>query len=149
MTKALLFRVAPHNRGLVFATKERAEYVAKIHEAINTSETWAEFRSAVPRKEYLEILAIFDGNGEKRPKGTGPFDGEQLPGWSDGDYPPWLQQEMTGVIPKSILQQFGTLRSSVLNGPYWEIPEKNGPDVVRCLRELGFHVEEAAALEFH
>jgi hypothetical protein len=33
----LLYRVVPHNGGVVFATPERAGFIAKIHTAINQS----------------------------------------------------------------------------------------------------------------
>lgn len=48
MNGKLLYRIAGHNGGLVVATEDRARRVARIHEAIRTSKTWADFRLAIP-----------------------------------------------------------------------------------------------------
>jgi hypothetical protein len=145
----LLYRVVPYNGGVVVATEDRAHYIARLHNALRTSRTWAEFRAAVPKQEYSKILAILDDNGEPRPKGADNFDAEQVPGWSDGDYPPWLQKEMSQLLPRSLLEKVGTLQETAINGSYWHIPAERIPEMIQHLAELGFHVTEADALEFH
>jgi hypothetical protein len=102
--RKLLYRIAPHNGGLVFAPPSRARFVARIHEAIASAENWEQFPHLMPRKAYSEVLEIaFDDNGEPRTRGRDPFSGEMVPGWSDGDYPPWLQREMDHVVPEEVL----------------------------------------------
>lgn len=74
---------------------------------------------AMPRREYSEILYFFDEEGEPRPKSADEFSGEMLPGWSDGDFPPWLQPEMSRLIPEPLLERFGKRESTPLNGSFW------------------------------
>jgi hypothetical protein len=76
--KKLLYRVA-RNGGVVFAEPDRAKLIAKIHAAIGSSTTWGEFRFAMPREEYEDLIkTAFDDNGEPRPRSTEPFSGETL-----------------------------------------------------------------------
>jgi hypothetical protein len=149
MTGKLLYRVVGHNGGLVFATEARARWVARIHHAINSSKTWADFRRAMPRQAYSELLRFYDEQGEPRPKGTDDFTGEMLPGWSDGDYPPWLQCEMSELIPQAILERFGRKESTFLNGSFWWIPPEAADAICSRLSMEGFETEHAPTLPFH
>ncbi len=148
MKLKLLYRTVNHNGGLVFATDDRARRISRINHAISTSKTWADFRRAMPRQEYSQLLRVFDELGEPRPKGTAEFSGEMLPGWSDGDYPPWLQAEMSGLIPKPILERFGTRKSTVLNGSFWWIPPEAAEAICAELAALGWTAEHAPDLRF-
>jgi hypothetical protein len=97
----LLYRVVPHNGGLVFAPDYVALYVADLHRALDKARTWGEFRSMMPRAEYSRVMrSCFDEEGERRPKSTDPFSAEEVAGWSDGDYPEWVQQDMDLYRPK-------------------------------------------------
>ena len=137
MAITLLYRIVGHNGGLVFALEHEARRVAHIHEAIGNARTWAEFRSLMPQQDYSEILASFDDAGEQRPGGADEFSGEQLPGWSDGDYPTWLQQEMEHVVPMQILEEYGTLESTAINGSYWHLSSERETEIVAALEALG------------
>ena len=148
MKKRLLYRVAPHNGGVVFAKPDRANFIAKIHAAIDSAQTWGQFRFAMPRKEYSNIVRAFDDEGEPRPKSTDPFSGECLPGWSGGDYPPWLQQEMEYFLPASVLEQFGKREDTRLNGSFWLIPKANLMGICAALEALGWELACAEDLEF-
>jgi hypothetical protein len=145
----LLYRLVPHNDGLVFATEERARYIARIHDAIAKAKTWADFRRAMPRSAYSAIVRGFDTQGEARPRASDEFSGEMLPGWSDGDYPAWLQQEMHHVIPKALLERYGRWESSVHNGNFWLIPPEAAETLCAALRGLGWEVEHAPTHCFH
>lgn len=148
MKGKLLYRIAGHNGGLVFAMEDRARRVARIHEAIRKSKTWADFRRDMPRQEYSEILRIFDDEGEPRPKGTDEFSAEILRGWSDGDYPPWLQSEMSRLIPEHILERFGKRKSTPLNGSYWSIPPEAAESMCAELSAIGWKIEHAPDMPF-
>ena len=50
----LVYRVGPANDGVVFATPERARYVANLHHALD-SKTWGEFRSRIPAEEWEQL----------------------------------------------------------------------------------------------
>jgi hypothetical protein len=149
MTKTLFVRVVPHNGGLVFAIAQRAQLVAKINQAIQSSETWAESRKAMPPKEYSRVVRqAFDDNGERRPAGKDAFDPEALPGWSDGDYPPWLQPEMDQVLPIALLKQFGSREDTAVSGSYWHIPESNQIAICAALAACGWSIVIASELQF-
>jgi hypothetical protein len=150
MRPVLLYRVVDHNGGVVFATRNRARIVARIHQAISRSRTWGQFRAAIPREEYSRVIRnTFDARGEARPRSTDAFIAEVLPGWVDGDYPPWLQQEMGRVIPPTILKQFGSREATAINGPFWLIPEANCDEICKALRSQGFDVRRAQRLAFY
>ena len=70
--KVLLYTRSPDNRGLVLAEKARAECVARVHRAIETASTWAEFRHLMPARGYSEVMHMIDDNGEPRPRSTEP-----------------------------------------------------------------------------
>lgn len=148
MKNQLFFRIAPHNGGVVFAAPERAKYVARIHSAINNSTTWGEFRAAMPREEYSDIVRWYDEEGEPRPKSEDPFSGEAVPGWTDGDYPPWLQTEMESQLPRALLEQFGTCEISAINGNFWMIPEENLDAICAALKSLDWDLVRADDLLF-
>jgi hypothetical protein len=147
--KVLFIRLVGHNGGLVIAQADRAQLVAQINHAIKSSNTWAEFRKGVPAKEYSSVVRVFDDNGEQRPADEDAFDAESLPGWSDGDYPPWLQSEMDRFLPRVFLAQYGTLRNTATGGSYWHIPECNRAAVVAALSAEGWTVVDADELELH
>ena len=66
----------------------------------------------IPPKEYALILQrAFDSNGEPRQRSTDAIEPESIPGWSDGDYPPWLQSEMHRALDLHTLQMFGDQRT--------------------------------------
>ena len=148
MRKELLYRVVPHNGGVVFAKPDRATFIARIHVAIESSTTWSQFRSAMPRKEYSAIIRSFDDEGTPRPKSTDAFSVESVPGYTDGDYPTWLQQEMGDILPTSVLQQFGKRESTMLNGDFWFFSAADLPAIGAALEALGWELECAQDLEF-
>lgn len=155
MTK-LLYRVVPHNGGVVFAEEERAREIASIHHAIENSTTWGDFKAAMPPKEYEKIIEWYmegieyddDVDEEPQPpEPEEPFDGDFL--ICEGDYPPWLQAEMGRVIPHDLLHRYGKSTETFTSGDFWNIPKTNIEPLVAELRALGFEVEEAQDLEFY
>lgn len=148
--KRLFYRVVPHNGGVVFAEQARAALIARIHDAINGATTWSEFRAAMPRDEYSRLIrSTFDADGEPRPKGADDFSGECIPGWCDGDYPPWLQKEMDRLLPKEVLAQFGVRQDTWVNGSFWMIPERCLEPMCEALRSLGWELQHEPELAFH
>lgn len=148
MKGKLLYRTVNHNGSLVFALEDRAQCVAKMHQAIRDSRTWSEFRRHMPRREYSALLRAFANAGQPRPKGTDEFSGELLPGWTEGDYPPWLQLEMAQLIPRHILKRFGQCKPTHVNGSYWSIPPEVAAKVCVELSAIGWETEHAPDLPF-
>ena len=134
--RKLLYRTA-HNRGLVFATPERALLIDRIHRGIETSTTWEQFRKAMPPNEYSQIIRSYDEQGEPRPRGLDEVQQFLVPGYCDGDYPAWLQSEMDWIAD-DLWPQFGTLENTIFNGAYWHIPESKRKAVCAALRLRGW-----------
>ena len=136
--------------GLVFAEPQRARFISRIHDAISDSSTWEEFRRAMPPREYSRLIReCFDDEGEPRPRGSDEFDAEQIPGFYDGDYPAWLQQEMDGVLPEEILEEFAVEEDTAFNGSYFYIDPKHLPAIKARLEQLGYKVEDGTHLSFY
>lgn len=69
------------------------------------------------------------------------FDRLLIPGFADGDWPPWPAQEMLKFVPKTIQAKYGRVQESVLNGPFLKLDVKWKSDIIRELREAGYRVE--------
>ena len=145
----LCYRVSPANDGLVFAEPERAEYIAGIHDALQNAKTWGEFKAKLDPEEYEQILFSFDENDEPRPKNSDPFDASSVPGYCDGDYPDWLQQDMDYWLPEDILEKYATNEVTMLNGNYYHIDEGHEEAICRDLKALGFEVIRRDDLYFY
>ena len=91
----------------------------------------------------------FDEMGERRPRSTDAFTSQSVPGYADGDYPPWLQQEMGELLPAELLERFAVREDTWLNGSYWFIPEDNLAAICDALRAQGWKLERAQDLEFY
>jgi hypothetical protein len=145
----LFWRIVAHNGGLVFAPEELALGNANLHRALSRARTWGEFRMMVPRAEYSAIVQrSFDNCGERRPRSSDRFSAEQVAGWSDGDYPEWLQQNMDIYLPDAVLRRYGKSEGTMLNGKFWMIPPESGPSMIRELNALGFKVIHKRNLPF-
>lgn len=147
--KVFLYRIAPHNGGLVFAPKDVALTVANLHRALKKGRTWAEFRNMVSRVEYSRILRCsFDQLGERRPRSTDLFSPDDVAGWAEGDYPAWLQQEMDRYLPGYLLRRFGARRDTILNGSFWMVPAEHARPMIAAMQALGIQVESGHAMDF-
>ena len=144
--RILLYTVSEANGGLVFATPERAKFVSRIHKAIENSTTWAEFRKTMPRAEYAEVFRCVEGNLERRPRGGDPFRPEHVPGYIDGDYPPWLQQEMDAFIPHQVVERFGNGERTFLNGDYTHLDPADLTAIKELLNSHGYLVKDGSHL---
>ena len=156
----LVYRQAPHADYLVFTSLDRAIEIDRLHRAIETSTIWGEFRKSIGPEEYASLYADYfekpdpDEDPEDidpdtlEPADDAPFDSECVPGFSDGDYPPWLAPEIDLHVPEEILGQFAKRKDTMLNGSYYHIDAENREGIVRALREAGFEVEERQDLKF-
>jgi hypothetical protein len=133
----------------VFAPKDVALAVAGVHRALRKARTWGEFRKMVSRAEYSRVLHVsFDQFDDGRPKSTDAFSPDDVAGWSEGDYPDWLQQEMDRYIPIAILKQFGVRQDTMLNGSFWMIPPEHARPMIAAMEAVGFKVESRRTLPF-
>jgi hypothetical protein len=148
--KILYYRVRPDSSDLVFALADRAKCIARVHNAIESAHTWGEFRRLMPKKEYSSVLEYeFDDNDLPRPKSSDPFSSDQVPRYSDGDYPDWLQQEMPRILPKAIAAKYGRIETTMHDGDYLEFNLQDESRIVNDLRAMGFVVVKRPDLYFY
>ena|ERR1700688_146087 len=155
----LVFREAPHDYYLVFTSLDRALEIDRLQRAL-ASATWGEFRRQIGAAEYARLFEeVFEkpppdtdaeelDKYELEPPDDAPFNSERVPGFSDGDYPPWLAAEMQCHLPASILQRFARYDSSVINGPFYRVMPENRDAIIKALVDAGYKVEERTDLQF-
>lgn len=141
--KKLVCWISPINGLAVIVSQSRLDEIIAIHEA----RTWGEFAKADP-VTYQEVHKFYELQEEEFPSPSEPFEISMVPGFDEGDYPPWLQAEMGRYIPSDILRHHGHRDSSVLNGCYWAIKAEALQELIEALHERGFDVEQADALPF-
>lgn len=146
--RTLVYRVAGHNGGLVFAEKGRATWVHRIHAALADARTWGELQRLMPGDAYNEVMLSLDEIGEPPPSNSEPFNPEQVPGWSDGDYPPWLQAEMLRWFPSDLISKFGRRLETSLNGHFVWLDPDHEKSLCRELQARGWETEPAHGLKF-
>lgn len=147
--RLLYYRQAPQGY-MVFAPPERAIFVDQIHRAIGESTTWGEFRKRMPAGEYQRLYedifssdsdVIAEADDAREPADDEPFSSDCVPGFSDGDYPPWLAPEQDRYLPSSILNEFATRESSHVNGNFWWFDVERIALITESLQRLGFKVD--------
>ena len=139
----LVYRVGPANNGIVFATPERARCVAVLNAALD-SKTWGELRSRIPAEEWELLAEFFD----KVPRPGKPFKAEAVPGFSDGDWPPWLQKEIILVLPPPLVKKYAKPVMTSINGVYFHIEQDDLPALLAELKSRGIRATHAPDLEF-
>jgi hypothetical protein len=143
MKAALVCWISPVNGIAVIVSQERLDQVQAIHDA----RTWAEF-AAADRTAYQGAIEFFAGADGELPPLDATFDVSMVPGFDEGDYPPWLQSEMDRYVPAAILERHATRRSSVLNGGFWAVEPRALASVIEELRAAGFEVTEKDDVQF-
>lgn len=141
--KVLFHRVL--GQTLVLASEARARYIAQAYRAL-AADTWGEVRRLLPKPELKRLLRFYEGNGEPLPGNAEAFSSDCVPGFSDGDYPPWLQQEMGKALPAPILQEFAVMQFSTLNGVFWEIEPGRLPELSARPEQLGYVVRDGTSI---
>jgi hypothetical protein len=150
----LVFRESPHDTCLVFATPERAAAVDRIHRAMEST-TWGEFRQKMDREEYARVLQVMFtadtaalDDVRREPEDHEPFSCDSLPGFSDGDYPPWLALELGRHVPAAVLKRFATREFSWVSGSFHRIDVKHRDAILKALADSGLTVEKREDLVF-
>ena len=133
----IVYQVRGDGVGVTFARRSDAEYVAQIWKALDNSKTWGEFRANLPVGEWAANMAA---HFEDIPLDDEPFDANAVPGYLDGDYPQWLRQVAFKWLPQDLIEQYGEVQTSVLNGDFLDIPVEKLDQVVDALRALGHEV---------
>jgi len=152
----LYFTRAPHDTALVFAVPERAQFIDAIRRAIEESSTWGEFRLRLPAGEYQKLFEwqfssdpqiIAEDDSTREPADDDGFPGD-VPGYSEGDYPPWLAFEQGLYLPADVLKEFATREQSSINGSFWRIDDSRLESIIERLSRQGYQVERRPDLKF-
>lgn len=108
--------------------------------------TWRWFREAYPSLWEI-FLECFDDDPDTDPELRCPppdlddvFDITLVPGYEEGDFPPWEDSDEECPVPMWIQERYGDLQSSVLNGPYVYFPPERKETIFRALRRDGYRV---------
>lgn len=148
--RCLLYALHPGNGGVVVAERTRALAIDRIHAAVENSSTWAHFRKAMHPREYSRLIRqLYDECCEPRPRGSDDFSADCIPAYCDGDYPDWLQQEMTGVIPRALLEDYAQLTNTAFNGAYLHIDPVRLPELKLALEANGYELKDGENLCFY
>ena len=145
--KELVFGEAPHDTYLVFTTLERAKRIDGYRRALK-AKTWGEFRTLIGKDVYAKLFQDSFDEENPEPKDREPFDPTWVPGFEEGDFPPWIVTEMERHVPIEILSRFGERRDSMLNGTYWHIDSRQRDEVLAALAEIGVSAVERKDLMF-
>ena len=138
----ILYNTSEPSQGVVFAEKERATAVAQIWSALNTAKTWGEFKAKMPVDEFRDMAENQDWGPEEFDE-EAPFEKDDVPGFSDGDYPEWLQATMLDWFPEELIEKYGPTVNSVLNGPFLQLPTEKTEEIAADLRLLGYTVTKS------
>ena len=132
------------NDGVVFTTPARARYVDSLFDALG-SKTWGEFRRRIPAEEWKGIASKL----EEIPGKDEPFDVADVPGFCDGDWPPWVQKEILRVLPPPLVKRYAEAVMSCINGVYFHIKQEDLPALLAELERRGICAVHAPDLRFN
>lgn len=79
---------------------------------------------------------------ERLPNDNDAFDSAAIPGFCDGDWPDWPQQEMLNWVPTVIQKTYGQRVDSTLNGPFLTFRTENEKAIVETFIELGYRCQK-------
>jgi len=151
-SRQLFYRHVPHMDSLVFAPPDVALRVSQIHDALS-AKTWGEFQSRMPETDFSELLNSHYEDWDELfviPNFEDPFNPESIcPAFLEGDYPDWLQTDQDIWVPEEILERWGTVETSMLNGNFWVIDPEQEQEIVGELGKLGILAERRDDLRFH
>lgn len=154
MANTLFYRTSPTNGGIVLAPPRLARYVSRIHHAIATARTWDDFRQRLPAGEYVALLDAMVQHGrdmKQLPAPNQPFVPDWIPGYTQGQYPMWMQQEMASYLDIAVLdvvERLALLETTAFGTTYLFIPPAALDLLERELNALGYALEHAPDLTF-
>mgnify|MGYP003344104048 CR=1 FL=1 len=163
----LVLSPVPHLDEVVIRTAADAIHDHQVHVALNTGQTWGEFRALLPTGEWDRVrTALLDEERESAlaatarssgddPAGSrtwdrdeAPFSAWMLPGFPQR-YPRWAQPRMHEIVPPSLLRRYGTEVPlfEPFQGSYWSIRVDRAEALASHLRRRGYHVEWSDVLK--
>lgn len=131
--------------GLVFLERDYALDIAAFREALYKASTWGTLRQRVSPSRYEETVEQWMDSREDEedqeispPAPDDPFDGSEIWGYDDGDWPEFAPRMMEDWVSGEIISRYGGLVFPTLNAEYPVIYFENEGDVVAILEEEGY-----------
>jgi hypothetical protein len=80
---------------------------------------------------------------DRLPSPQDAFDSANIPGFCDGDWPAWPQQDMLKWVPTEIQTQYGQRAFSILNGDCLILSADQEAELVQAFRAAGYQCQRA------
>jgi hypothetical protein len=123
---------------VVMIPEKHAVTLARLHDALSSAKTWAEFKRLAPKRYYQEALERASEGEDEAVTPKSPFDPMQIYGLGDGDWPDWPSQQMLGWVPAEVRAKFGRSESSVLNGPFLCLAAADLDEIMSAMEAHGY-----------
>jgi len=132
--------------GLVFITATRAQQLVELRDVIPEARTWADVRAGVTDEIWHELRERRDPYDIRRLGDSleAEFEPEQV-GWGD-TWPEWPAQAMRKILPHDLLDRYGVLTDTLLDGTFLHIPTEREDELVSELERRGWSCERDDAL---
>jgi hypothetical protein len=119
-------------------------WLARRLDAIHGANTWARLRKAIGDAEYRTIVSRYldcqDTDDPVEPRPRQHLVLAEIPGYSDGDWPEYPRQVMLDWLPPDIIERFGTIEPTMLNGNTLHLPASAADAIARALAGHGYDV---------
>jgi len=102
---------------------------------------WIEEHSEGTRDQAFAIYQAL-AFSERLPNENDVFDSATIPGFCDGDWPDWPQQEMLNWVPTVIQKTYGQRVDSTFNGPFLTFRTEDEKAIVEVFTELGYRCQK-------
>lgn len=119
----------------VFGGSAQIDELRAVYRALAAAKTWGEFRQMIGPERAEDLREMMD---EDDPPDSAAFSSEDIPGYGDGDWPEWLQQNMLSWVPEDVQERFGSVEASRISGDALIIYAEKGEDVAAALEAQGF-----------
>jgi hypothetical protein len=127
---------------LVFIPRTEALRLVAVHRAINTSRTWGELKQSMPAGAYEQVVKLLREDQELpaswEPDAGAEFEADNIPGFTDRDWPEWPAQDALTWVPRDMQERFGRKDASVANGDYLELAVEHEAAIVTAFGEHGY-----------
>ena len=130
--------------GIEFIAEEEWRLRYAMHHPEESGLTWRWFSETYPSLwRHMQSYFVDDPESESgiEPLGLDEvFDVRMVPGFDEGDFPPWVISDVECPISEEIRHRYGQRLSSVLNGPYVYFPPEKKQSIFRALRKEGWRI---------
>ncbi|MBY6687229.1 hypothetical protein HQ305_16845 [Rhodococcus sp. BP-149] len=120
---------------LIFVRRDLAQRLSALRSEFAN---WGEARAALDKDSLDEISSRFSAYEVDQPDDETRFELDDIPGHVDGDWPEWPAKLMLVQVPKSVVDRFGRVEDSVLNGQFLMLQPESEAAIVAELQAHGW-----------